>query len=331
MFVILISIDTTAVAVTLDEALSRFVPGELPNSSYRHSFHGRSDVLSGLADVAISNFVGRTSSQHDSHTFILVPGGSGIGKTRLGFELTRLPLDVVQAQQGYADLPQVEQQRLTSALQSPLYIFLDLNNGNAFCKPIDTHEASVRLGARVASRCLIGSDLSTVSEIDPSLISAFSTPAVFRRLIDAKLAELDPESVLAIVIHIDEYQFYIDKASRKLKLSLADARDHFKELLDKIGWLMREAWENWNLSGRFFFIPVCTGTSAIDVHYLRTEYRQHVVRLSPLSREDALQMCAGRYDSDPLWPQVSLQNHFLVALGDTGTLLFFTFSYDLFF
>lgn len=275
-------------------------------------------MLSGLASVVISNYAGRTSSQHNSHTFILIPGGSGIGKTRLGFELTRLPRDVVEARPGYADLSQVEQKRLLRALESPLYISLDFNNGEAFSRPVDTCESSIRLGVRVAARCLLGWTLKEISRF-PLKFLAFTTRKVFHRLLQTRLSRLPRDAVLAVVVHIDEYQSYIDSMKVSLNLTFEEARRRFKELLSEIGWLMREAGRIWNLDGRFFFVPVCSGTSAIDVHFLRTEYPQHIVHLSPLSREDAMEMCAGRYSLDPLWSKVSHQNHFLVALGDTGT------------
>ena len=48
----------------------------------------------------------------------------------------------------------------------------------------------------------------------------------------------------------------------------------------------------------FFIIPICTGTSAIDIHFLNSEYNKVLVRLKPLSYPSALKMFFDKYDPD---------------------------------
>src|SRR5204862_6269880 len=45
-----------------------------------------------------------------------------------------------------------------------------------------------------------------------------------------------------------------------------------------------------------FIIPICTGTSAIDVHFLPTEHTQVMLELKPLNYASAKSMFLDKYD-----------------------------------
>jgi hypothetical protein len=55
-----------------------------------HKFYDRDQALHLMLEVARSNYKGRKNSDHKDHKFILVPGGIGIGKTRMGWESNHL-------------------------------------------------------------------------------------------------------------------------------------------------------------------------------------------------------------------------------------------------
>ncbi|PKY58227.1 hypothetical protein RhiirA4_412038, partial [Rhizophagus irregularis] len=68
-------------------------------------------------------------------------------------------------------------------------------------------------------------------------------------------------------------------------------------MLNEIGSFMTEQNDN-KSENEFFIIPICTGTSAIDVHFLHTEYNKVLVRLKPLSYSSALKMFFDKYDPE---------------------------------
>eukprot|EP01126_Amoeba_proteus_P061594 TRINITY_DN8283_c0_g1_i5.p1 TRINITY_DN8283_c0_g1~~TRINITY_DN8283_c0_g1_i5.p1 ORF type:complete len:178 (-),score=13.51 TRINITY_DN8283_c0_g1_i5:1739-2272(-) len=72
------------------ELLLSFKSTPLHAASYRHKLYGRQEAMEKIGHVAISNFRSRGSNSHKDHRFILVPGGSGIGKSRIGFETSHL-------------------------------------------------------------------------------------------------------------------------------------------------------------------------------------------------------------------------------------------------
>ncbi len=55
--------------------------------------------------------------------------------------------------------------------------------------------------------------------------------------------------------------------------------------------------EETNLAGRFFILPICTGTSAIDIRFLPTESPRTLISLTPLSKGSINQMAF------EMWPQ----------------------------
>ncbi|CAG8751437.1 6560_t:CDS:2, partial [Acaulospora colombiana] len=48
--------------------------------------------------------------------------------------------------------------------------------------------------------------------------------------------------------------------------------------------------------GKYFIIPICTGTSAIDIHFLPTEYTQKLLELNPLNYDSAKSMFLDKYE-----------------------------------
>ncbi|CAB4482455.1 unnamed protein product [Rhizophagus irregularis] len=100
----------------------------------------------------------------------------------------------------------------------------------------------------------------------------------------------------AIIIHLDEYQLYINDVQQYQKLSWIDSRDFFKAMLREIGSVMRCNFIKNEYNGKYFIIPICTGTSAIDVHFLPTEHTQEMLELRPLNYDSAKSMFLDKYD-----------------------------------
>ncbi|CAG8536916.1 11796_t:CDS:2, partial [Racocetra fulgida] len=224
-----------------------------------HKFYDRDQALNLILDVARTNYSGRESSDHKDHEFILIPGGIGIGKTRMGWESQHM-FSRLKPKDSDAD-------DFIEALKNPCYIFVDLNNGCKYIKEFDEIVgSSVRIGTRLAVA-----------------------------------------SVEAIIIHLDEYQFYINDVQKYQQKSWADARDYFKSLLREIGSVMRGnmmvrtenkyAGDSYHgLDGKYFIIPICTGTSAIDIHFLPTEHTNRILELNPLNYDSAKSMFLDKYE-----------------------------------
>ncbi|KAF9342817.1 hypothetical protein BGX26_006799, partial [Mortierella sp. AD094] len=120
----------------------------------------------------------------------------------------------------------------------------------------------------------------------------------------------------AIIIHIDEFQQYISEAQSKGDRSWRSARDHFREMLQAIYGVMSDTPLNASLN--FFIIPIVTGTSGIDLHYLHSDFAKVLVNLAPLDYNSAICMFKDKYGETPLSEEITHQNHFRVALSDTG-------------
>lgn len=71
----------------------------------------------------------------------------------------------------------------------------------------------------------------------------------------------------------------------------------------------------------FFIIPIYTGTFAIDLQFLHSDYHKTVITLQPLNFESAIQIFEDKYknanDDPKLIKIVQEQQHFQIALNDT--------------
>jgi hypothetical protein len=222
-----------------------------------HKFYDRDEALNLILDVACLNYEKCTSDDHKDHYFVQVPGGIGIGKTRIGWESQYL-LSSLKAENDYTD-------EFKEALKDPCYIFVDLNNG---CKYLmgfdDKKDSSVRIGARVAvASGLVSGRLSDLLDTNTKCLNLSN---VISHILKLRL-ETNQQSVYAIIIHLDEFQLYIDDVRIHQKTSWELACKFFKTMLKEIGSVMRE-----NSNANYFIVPICTGTSAIDINFLPTEY-----------------------------------------------------------
>ncbi|GAM25210.1 hypothetical protein SAMD00019534_083850 [Acytostelium subglobosum LB1] len=119
-----------------------------PKSSVvvNYPFVDRVDFLNMIAGIAYSNYEQATqrSPELHHHHFVLITGGSGIGKTRAALEVSTIPLNYLE---------QSDDQKFIQAMLSPIYLHIDLKKVSAFQTDLDwpgKHVPSLRIGTRVA-------------------------------------------------------------------------------------------------------------------------------------------------------------------------------------
>ena len=96
------------------------------------------------------NYNSRGVTDHKRHRAFLVPGGSGIGKSRAGYELRHLA-DHAKHFNVPFNVKARELDAFEKALGDACYLYINLNNGCAYDKSVDEkYSGSVRIGARLA-------------------------------------------------------------------------------------------------------------------------------------------------------------------------------------
>ncbi len=241
-----------------------------------------------MLKIALFNYKKRESEDQKDHNFILVPGGIGIGKTRMGWESQYLNV--------HADSVELKE-----VLKNPCYIFIDLNNGCKYVPGLDCDEGpGIRIGARVALAYGLIPNLHYLLTVNKTDRRLFELSNVIYEII-----QRNQHPVEAIIIHIDEYQLYINAVQLYKNIEWNQARDFFKDMLKEIGSVMRGYMtintengytKDHGLKGKYFILPICTGTSAIDVTFSPTEYPNTILNLHPLKYDSAKSMFLDKYE-----------------------------------
>ncbi|MCL4256044.1 MAG: hypothetical protein KJ043_19970, partial [Anaerolineae bacterium] len=132
-------------------------------------------------------------------------------------------------------IPQPADPTFLTSIQQPLYLRIDFGNGSHFSSSLDaqTTPANVRLGARILAGFLHVNP-ETVVQWFPSMES-LEPSMVIQEIVRHTLLNRPSDSVLCIIIHIDEYQQYIDSC----RGTFLDPHEHWKQILRGIGQLMR--------------------------------------------------------------------------------------------
>ena len=272
--------------------------------SYRFTFRDREEQLIVIADSLVRNFKNRSCGQAPLFDMVLVPGGFCFGKSRLGFETQRIPQAIFEASNEFGSLPNEEKGRLLEAMANPVYIYIDFGNGQQFEKALDWHDdrpvpAAVRLGVRLACRGLCGVDLPSLLTYGWEACLELATVRVLSQIVREALAkreasqgdggsgerEVDqatPKPIVCVIIHLDEFQLYIQRAAYLQGRDMNEGRIYFKDMLKTILDFMKSVSQS-QLGGEFFVLPLCTGTSACDVTFLPTESNRKTVSLTPLT------------------------------------------------
>ncbi|KAF9925588.1 hypothetical protein BGZ65_007660, partial [Modicella reniformis] len=268
----------------------------------RHAFREREEFFKTVIPSVIDNYTNRGDRDHKSHSFFLVPGGSGIGKTRAAYELNNL---VPHARNLGIKLSD----DLQAALQDPCYLKINFNNQHFYRKELDSNTYAVRIGVRLAAAAWSKDpEVIITAALENDSLEEVYAKNVIQRIYESRI-KTTGRTLEAFIIHIDEYQNYINDAQR-YGISRNDACADFRHMLKAIGQVMAD-------DNRFFIIPICTGTSAIDIRFLPSDYTGLLVTLPPLTHESAIQMFRDIYKGHPLSAEVERQHHFRIALKDT--------------
>ncbi|KAF9431815.1 hypothetical protein BGZ76_011671 [Entomortierella beljakovae] len=101
-----------------------------------------------LYPTAVENYTGRGMMDQTSHTIFLVPGGSGIGKTRAAYELRNLITHIDKLGININLKPE-DLEIFRKALIDPIYLYINLNIRVNYDEGFDQKytDGAIRLGA----------------------------------------------------------------------------------------------------------------------------------------------------------------------------------------
>jgi len=137
-----------------EEALQLFNRKPLAAPAYAFKLHERDSQLQALAQVIVTNFVYRAQPSNAGYGCVLIPGGFCFGKTRLGFEAQFIDQAIFQRVRQFSTLAPDDQDTLLQSMKEPLYIYLNLGNGQALDPVLDAQRDEVRLGVRLGTQLL---------------------------------------------------------------------------------------------------------------------------------------------------------------------------------
>lgn len=245
----------------LPSVVQRLEATEVPDARVQYSrrflanagfeLRGSDDVVDAIDACVLQNL----APTGEKSNVLVVNGPSGSGKTRVGFEAlcrsTGLSGDLLRA---------LEQKADCTVLTIPL--FIDFNNGFSYLDGVDGDNMDQNLGVRLAARALsVGAQ--TVNDDNGGSVRGLTTGAVLTAIAKGALrraseAAASPPGVILLALHLDEYQFYLQRLITERGYSEERARLCFKDMLS--------AANNWVLSAghvvsvELVFFPVVTGT-----------------------------------------------------------------------
>jgi len=292
--------------LTVPEILARFSGHKYCKLRFIFSKHfcQRDTAIAAVGDAAYVNYVSRDHGQKNTQYFVFVPGGSGVGKTRFGYELqfklsSRLP---------------VEARHAKAAFENPLYIYIDLKSGMNFRSHLDAdYPDSIRIGARIAYSYTAG-DIDFNQFLDRVDVSPLHAVPVLHAIVEMERKKRNSMAPFCVILHIDEYQAYANMAEKKLEET--GGASFFNDMLMQIGNYMTSQAKDRDV----FLLPICTGTSML-INFDPTDYPCKVIKLTPLTRGDALTMLDEIYSGDSSWKQIRSAQSFEIVLADTGAVL----------
>jgi len=218
-------------------------------------------------EVAVHNF----DASNDIKTkFFVVAGVPGAGKSRLSFELLRMWDSPVR-------LRSLEQELGRSV--HVIRLFIDFNNGMGYAKGVDSGIMSDDLGARLAAQVL-RLPLTSVFERNGRTLRGLSVAEVLSAVLERAAGESGGVSAFLIVLHLDEYQVYLEQLmmhrgggaavpqNQRAQL-LQDAQVSFKGMLSALKSFARDPVfsRQWQIS----MLPVLSGTPVLGVPVLPTD------------------------------------------------------------
>ncbi|KAF9346083.1 hypothetical protein BGX26_002439 [Mortierella sp. AD094] len=201
-------------AITLETQLSgRQLDIPSQQKQYSHTFYDRESYFRKIIPHIAGNYNSRGLLDHKSHTTFLVPGGSGIGKSRAGYELQHLITHADQLGIDFNIRP-AELDAFREALQNPCYLYVNLNNGCAYDHDIDERhkDGDVRMGVRLAVAA--GLSGKTLAKMTTYRLELFTVADVIQEILKRRFST-SGRTLEDLIIHIDEYQQYVWKAQEE--------------------------------------------------------------------------------------------------------------------
>lgn len=271
---------------------------------------GRSEACGTIMEIARDNCLNRYSTDHASFGFLIAAGHVRSGKTRMGIETPGLVKKVSEENPLLQTL---------NILQPPVYLKMDFLNGCKYDRTFDKSDlpASVSLGARLmyafygsAPGLEVGHNLQDITHED----------AIFHIVSRVLSENQGNDTVVPIVCHFDEHGQFTSEVSR--------GQGHFVAMLREIGGLVTSSSSKMRkegLHGRYFIVPITTGTSKRDANIGRvSSYKVRTLALPSLSFVDT-QNLAREY-----FGIIRVEHHLIenelkqpslqVGLADTGGL-----------
>lgn len=257
--------------------------------------HASYDLLASSAGIqqGIQSTLRALNPPDDKFDIIVISGAVGAGKTRLGFEMLRLLGDPFGAE--LAAFKAVAEERFLAVT-----LFIDLNNGMAYDDDIDTRNMDQNMAVRLAARVLDRDMNSLKDAMKWRSLRGLSTAAVLDAIVTGALRQADdhtedgelakPVQVVVLVLHLDEYQFYM-RSLLDSNLSRAVVRRRFKKMLSCISNYARTTRRSDGV--RVTILPVLSGTPLTGLELLSSDKLVEVpIQPGTLSAEDAATLVA---------------------------------------
>mgnify|MGYP005848672835 CR=1 FL=1 len=232
------------------------------------------------------------SPSRSAHSFPLLATGSGMGKTRFGWE-ARVPID---------------EYLRTEGLQLDLYAHVDFNgNGDTINEDDFRVGPDACLALRLFARHLLHVPLSKLnSALKEEEKSLFNTRDVLKLL--ASTLGASPEKTVSILLHIDEFQLAHEECVSHGHPSFV------KKMLYSVGNYRCQRGASPASEDNVFLIPLLTGTTREGASLKLTQFRVKSLSLLPLSLKSSLSILEQELGSSPLLSE--RQFHcFLLDLG----------------
>eukprot|EP01133_Synstelium_polycarpum_P012016 gene12016-14050_t len=254
---------------------------------------------------AYKNYKYKVIGTTQKQKFIFITGGSGIGKTRAGYETSR-----IKDMSKYSTI--ITDPDFIQAITDPIYLYLNLSNGCKFNYHLDSNsqQEEVSLGARVAlsSGMYSGLNKEPFTSLDEIIKGGFQNQLHFERVVK-DLIKVSKKKVPLIIIHIDEFQEYITQFD--IRTSSNSGGNYLKSMLATIGAYMQNYTD-------CTILPICTSTSDRGIDFMKTGYGNTQIILKPLTLSCCKKIIEEYYRPDS--PQVKLlsDRSFQIAISDTG-------------
>ena len=272
---------------------------------------GREAAISAIQNVAKENFTRRRELGNKSLTFLLASGHGRNGKTRAGIETSRLVEEMC------SDLSTKGDHNGTRfSFAKPVYLFVDFLNGAQYNTifDVDNLDASVALGARLM-----------YAFYQQDSFKAIKHDQALKHIIATVLSEAGASEsmVVPIVIHFDEHGEFVHAMS-SCRRANQDGKMFFEDMLNCLGSAatsLNGALSNLKLNGRFFLVPITTGTSHNDTRVsLVSRYGVEPVPLPLLSISDTQKLASAFLKGCNADTGLLRNTIFQIALCDCGSL-----------